>query len=151
MSSLFSGSQRSLWLTGGLARKKESEEESLEIHRWFKPAFLSSYHIERHCSLVPLGASCVMKSASFQPAGFSDSCCRNNLLSAPQYLLGVIMRFPSDHICIELFFPFLHSVVPHLINPLMDCSWTWWNLRFLCDSWYTVILKMGAFRLTSVV
>lgn len=46
---------------------------------------------------------------------------------------------------------FLRSVVLHLINPLMDCSWTWWNLRFLCGGWYTVILKMGAFRLTSVV
>lgn len=47
----------------------------------------------------------VSPSSSSGPV-FSGTCCRNNLLSAVQYLLSVITRFPSDHVSIELFFSF---------------------------------------------
>lgn len=47
------------------------------------------------------------------------------------------------------FFP--RSVFLHLINPFMDFSWTWCNLRFLCSGWYMAALKTSAFHLMSAV
>lgn len=80
-----------------------------------------------------------------------------------RHFLSYHFLFQHQNICrpsfqvpslIHTVFRFLsppHSVFLHLINPLMDFSWTWWTLRFLCAGWYTAALKMGAFRLTSVV